>query len=193
MAESSKEPLVRSQPPPAKPASSPAKPQPPQWHVVYTLPRHEKKAARELELQGLEYWLPLHKVRKQWSDRRKWVEEPLFKSYLFVLVTPRNYFDILNTYGIVRYIYHEGKPAILRDADMDILRRLLDSTYELEVTPLQLTPGQQVRVEQGPLMGHTGILIKQNSNQSVRVDFEILQRSVVVTVPLKFICPVDEG
>jgi len=178
MAESSKEPM--------------AKPQPPQWHVVYTLPRHEKKAARELELQGLEYWLPLHKVRKQWSDRRKWVEEPLFKSYLFVLVTPRNYFDILNTYGIVRYIYHEGKPAILRDADMDMLRRLLDSTYELEVTPLQLTPGQQVRVEQGPLMGHTGILIKQNSNQSVRVDFEILQRSVVVTVPLKFIRPLED-
>ncbi|MBM3931167.1 MAG: antitermination protein NusG, partial [Sphingomonadales bacterium] len=78
----------------------------PQWHVVYTLPRHEKKAARELELQGLEHWLPLHKVRKQWSDRRKWVEEPLFRSYLFVLVTPKTYFDILNTYGIVRYLFH---------------------------------------------------------------------------------------
>lgn len=176
----------------AKVLPTTAKTQPAQWHVVYTLPRHEKKAARELELQGMEHWLPLHKVRKQWSDRRKWVEEPLFKSYLFVLVTPRTYFDVLNTYGIARYIYHEGKPAILRETEMDLLRRLLDSTYELEVTPLQLTPGQQVRVEQGPLMGHTGILIKQNSNQSVRVDFEILQRSVVVTVPLKFIRPVED-
>jgi transcription antitermination factor NusG len=160
---------------------------------VYTLPRHEKKAARELELQGLEHWLPLHKVRKQWSDRRKWVEEPLFKSYLFVLVTPKTYFAVLNTYGIVRYIYHEGQPAEVRPDQMKMLRRLLDSTYELEVTDLQLSPGQKIRVEQGPLMGQIGTLVQQNSNQSVRVDLDILQRSVLVTIPLKFIRPLDQG
>ena len=163
------------------------------WFALYTKPRWEKKVNTLLNGKGVECYCPLNRVKRKWTDRIKTIEEPLFKSYLFVLVTPRTYFDFLNTYGIVRYIYHEGKPAILRDAEMDILRRMLDSSYELEVTPLQLTPGQQVRVEQGPLMGHTGILIKQNSNQSVRVDFEILQRSVVVTVPLKFIRPVDEG
>jgi Transcription termination factor nusG len=57
------------------------------WFVLYTKPRWEKKIHQLLDAKEIENYCPLNKVSKKWSDRMKIVEEPLFKSYVFVKVS----------------------------------------------------------------------------------------------------------
>lgn len=97
--------------------------------------------------------------QKKWSDRTKWVEEPLFKSYLFVQIDEKEYFETLNTHGIVRFVSFNGKAAPIRDQDIDLLHKVLDTDYELEVTASDLSTGMQVTIEKGPLTGFKGTLL----------------------------------
>jgi len=83
------------------------------WYAVYTRSRTEKQTQELLLRSGIEVYLPLVKNLKQWSDRKKWVEEPLFRSYLFVHISPAEYYDVLNIPGAVRYITFEGKAVAI--------------------------------------------------------------------------------
>ncbi len=74
------------------------------WYAIYTKSRNEKKLATNLKARGIEVYLPLLKTLKQWSDRKKWVEIPLFRSYLFVHILDKEYLDVLQTDGVVRFI-----------------------------------------------------------------------------------------
>ncbi|MBC8342565.1 MAG: UpxY family transcription antiterminator, partial [Bacteroidetes bacterium] len=69
----------------------------PKWYAAYTKSRNEKKVSERLSEQAVEHYLPLHKILKQWSDRKKWVEEPVFKSYIFIKIGLDDYYDVLNT------------------------------------------------------------------------------------------------
>src|ERR1700749_2351257 len=85
------------------------------WYPVYTHPRTEKKAAAALLAKGIITYLPLQRQLKQWSDRKKWIEEPLIKSYLFVKITEHQQADVLMTKGIARFIYFSNKVATMPD------------------------------------------------------------------------------
>lgn len=155
-----------------------------QWFAVYTRPRFERRAAEMLSRQGIENWLPLQKVKKQWSDRVKWVEEPVFKSYLFVRISERDYFNTLNTYGVVRFVTFGGQAAPIAESQMDFLRRLLDTGYELEAVPMELEIGSQVEIIKGPLAGRQGVLIQRAGDKKFRIDLDFMGYSVFVTVPI---------
>ena len=75
------------------------------WYVVYTKPRWEKKVYSLLEEEGIEAYCPLNKVHKQWSDRMKWVEEPLFKSYVFVRLAEEEMSQVRMVSGVINYVY----------------------------------------------------------------------------------------
>jgi transcriptional antiterminator RfaH len=111
------------------------------WYPVYTHPRAEKKAHLALVSKGIETYLPITRQLKQWSDRKKWVDEPLIKSYLFVHITEHEQAEILMTKGISRFIYFGGKIASMPDRQIDDLRLLMTSALELEVTEENLSPG----------------------------------------------------
>src|SRR4051812_24778364 len=102
------------------------------WYPVYTHPRAEKKAYQALINKGIETYLPLRRQLKQWSDRKKWVEEPFIKSYLFVHIPEHEQADILMTKGIARFIYFGGKIASMPDRQIDDLKLLMASSLELE-------------------------------------------------------------
>ena len=78
------------------------------WYAVYTKPRNEKKLAERLNGKGIEAYLPMRRTLKQWSDRKKMVDEPLISSYVFVNVLQEHYFEVLNTPGAVKYIWFCG-------------------------------------------------------------------------------------
>src|ERR1700712_1703924 len=88
------------------------------WYAVYTKPRWEKKVAGILEENGIEYYCPLNKVVKQWSDRKKVVMEPIFKSYVFVRVPEKEKWDLRKIVGIINFVYWLGKPARIKDDDI---------------------------------------------------------------------------
>jgi transcription antitermination factor NusG len=155
------------------------------WYAAYTKPRYEKKAKHYLDQQEIANWLPMQRLRRQWSDRVKWVEEPVFKYYIFVHISESQYFDTLNTYGIVRFITFERKAVQIPDDQMDFLRRIFDTGYEVESSDLDLKTGDRVEIQTGPMAGRQGTLVSRAGDKKVRVDLEILQQSLFITVPVE--------
>src|SRR5258708_3075596 len=96
------------------------------WYAVYTKPRWEKKVSEQLAKGGIEAYCPLNKVRKKWSDRVKWVEEPLFKSYVFVRVKEAEQTQVRLFNGVVNFVYWLGKPAMVKDKEIEIIRQFLN-------------------------------------------------------------------
>src|ERR1700694_5739955 len=157
------------------------------WYPVYTYARAEKKAFQALTNKGLETYLPLHRQLKQWSDRKKWVEEPFIKSYLFVRIKEHEQAEVLMTKGIARFIYFSGKIASMPDRQIDELKLLMASPYELEITEDDLQPGEKIMIKAGPLKGLTGEIISYRSQKQLALRLENLGYSIIVHVAASFI------
>jgi transcriptional antiterminator RfaH len=157
------------------------------WYPVYTYPRAEKKACQSLVNKGLETYLPLQKQLKQWSDRKKWVEEPLIKSYLFVRIKEYEQSEILMTKGIARFIYFSGKITSMPDRQIDDLKLLMASSFELEITASDLQPGEKIMIKAGTLKGLTGEIISYRSQKQLALRLENLGYSIIVHVPAALI------
>jgi transcriptional antiterminator RfaH len=152
------------------------------WYPVYTHPRAEKKAYTTLINKGIEAYLPLQKRLKQWSDRKKWVEEPLIKSYIFVRIADNAQAEVLMTKGVARFIYFSGSVAAMPDKQIEELKLLLASSLELEVTEENLQPGEKVKIKAGPLKGLTGEMIAYRSQKQLLLRLESLGCSIIVNV-----------
>ncbi len=126
------------------------------WLAVYTRPRWEKKVNQLLIEKGLESYCPLNKVRRKWSDRVKVVEEPLFKSYVFVKVCEEDKAAVRMTNGAINFVYWNGKPAVIREKEITAIRRFLNEYENVEARPVDIKVDQRVRITNGTLMDHEG-------------------------------------
>ena len=136
------------------------------WYAVYTKPRWEKKICAQLEKKGLVYYCPMNKVRRKWSDRYKIIEEPLFKSYVFVQVSEEEKTRVRLTDGVVNFLYWNGKPGVIKDEEIEVIRKFLNEYEQVEARPLSLAAGEKVRVKTGLLMDKEGIVIKVLNNRA---------------------------
>lgn len=126
------------------------------WLAVYTRPRWEKKVNQLLTEKGMECYCPLNKVRRKWSDRIKTVEEPLFKSYVFVRVSDEDKSAVRMTSGAINFVYWNGKPAVIKDKEIIAIKRFLNEYENVEARPAELKLNQRVRITNGTLMDHEG-------------------------------------
>ena len=152
------------------------------WYPVCTNPRAEKKAFQALQNKGIEAYLPLQRQLKQWSDRKKWVEEPFIKSYLFVYVKEQELTEVLMTKGIVRFIYFSNKIASMPDRQINDLKLLMASSVDLEITEEYLQPGEKIKIKAGPLKGLTGEVISYRSQKQLVLRLENMGYSIVAHV-----------
>jgi len=152
------------------------------WYALYTKPRHEKKLTDLLVEKGIEAYAPVRKVLKQWSDRKKWVEEPLIRSYCFVRANPDWYYEALNTYGAVRYVWFNGEPAPIPNRQINTLKALMGSDLEVETITHILKPGSLVKVIAGPLIGTTGELVSIAGSKKVIIRIDHLETVVSVSI-----------
>jgi transcription antitermination factor NusG len=129
------------------------------WYAVYTKPRWEKKVNSLLAEKGFESYCPLNKVRRKWSDRIKLVEEPLFKSYVFVKIDEDNRNDIRMTNGVMNFIYWLGKPAVIKDKEIIAIKNFLGEYENVQIAPISLSPNQRVKIITGPLTDREGKVI----------------------------------
>ena len=157
------------------------------WYPVYTQPRAEKKAYSALIDKGIEAYLPLHRRLKQWSDRKKWVEEPLIKSYLFVRIADNAQTEVLMTKGIARFIYFSGRITAMPDRQINELKLLMASSLDIEVTEEDLQPGEKIKIKAGPLKGITGEIIAYRSQKQLLLRLENLGCSIIVNVAASLI------
>ena len=153
------------------------------WYPVYTNPRAEKKAYQALLDKGIETYLPLRRLLRQWSDRKKWVEEPLIPSYLFVFVREQELKDVLMTKGIARFIYFSGKIAAMPERQINELKLLMASPFELQITSENLFPGETVLIKAGPLKGLKGEVIAYRSQKLLALRLGEIGFSIVVHIP----------
>ena len=141
------------------------------WHAIYTRPRWEKKVNSLLEAKGIESYCPLNKVRRKWSDRIKTIEEPLFKSYVFVKIDEEARTNVRMTDGVINFVYWNGKPALIKEREIQTIKRFLDEHENVELVKIELKEDQRVRVTAGPLMDQEGkILEVKNKQVKVAID-----------------------
>ena len=161
------------------PASLPATPC---WHAVYTRSRFEKRLMELLIARGIEAYVPIRRVVHQWSDRKRTVEEPIIRSYCFVRVTECEYQTVLNTPGAVRYVWFSGRPAVIPDRQIDILRVITGADIEAECLPDTFQKGTRVTVKAGPLYGLTGELVNISNKKKVIVRIDHLNQVLTLTI-----------
>ncbi|HEY0895600.1 MAG TPA: UpxY family transcription antiterminator [Sphingobacteriaceae bacterium] len=159
------------------------------WYPVYTNPRAEKKAHQQLLQKGIESYLPLTRTLKQWSDRKKWVEEPLISSYIFVHITARELEQVLMTPGICRFIYFSGKIASMPESQITNLKLLLATDSQLEISARHFQKGEQVLIKAGPLQGLQGELVEFQSSKRLLLRIDHIGQSVLIQVSKAFIEP----
>jgi transcriptional antiterminator RfaH len=157
------------------------------WYPVYTRARNEKKVADLLERDGIECYLPLKKVLRQWSDRKKWVQMPLFSSYIFVHIEMTAYYSVLNTPGVARFIFFEGKAVTIPDKQVETIRILLEGELDVEAVDEQISRGDKVLIDYGAMKGIEGELVEFQGRKRVVIRIDEIAKNLVVTLPLSHV------
>jgi transcription antitermination factor NusG len=151
------------------------------WYTVYTKPRWEKKVYGLFLERNIEAYCPLNRVRKKWSDRVKWVEEPLFKSYVFVKVSDEERSLVRLVNGVVNFVYWLGKPAVVKDKEIETIRKFLGEYTDVRVEPLDLRKDSKITIRRGVFMDKEAKVVKVLNNK-VQVVIESLGYSLIAVI-----------
>jgi transcriptional antiterminator RfaH len=159
----------------------------PKWYVAYTRSRNERKVEWQLNNINIAAYVPVRKYLKQWSDRKKLVEEPLFKSYVFVHVTPLEYNRAITIPGFVRFVHHCGKPAQITDKEIEVIRVAVVKYTDIEIIEKKWVIGNRAIVVKGALKGHFGVIVQFRGKHRVAFAIESLGLALLVDIPLNYL------
>jgi transcription antitermination factor NusG len=152
-----------------------------QWYAVCTRSNHEKCAAAQLDLRSIEHFLPLYETVRNWKDRRKRVEFPLFPGYIFVRIALQERMRVLLTPGIVRLVGFDNRPAALPIEEIEALRSVLVHGVHSEPHPY-LSVGRRVRITRGALAGMEGVLIRKKGRVRLVLSIDLIRQSAMIEV-----------
>lgn len=151
------------------------------WLAIHTRSRHEHVLNRELAKRGIESFLPLRKVTRQWSDRRMVIEEPLFRGYLFVQIAMEDRLRALSCPGAIRFVGTSGSPWEVGKNEIEALHRFIGQGLKVDPFPY-LREGQRVYIRSGPLKGIEGFIIRKQRHCRLVISVEMMMQSVSVEV-----------
>jgi len=154
------------------------------WYVFYTYPKFEKKVHEYLQQENYESFLPLHWVIRQWSDRRKRLQVPLFPNYIFVKIEQQRICEVLNIPKIINCVTFNRMPSFLKQKEVDNIRQVVENGYSFEIC-YNLKVGDSVVITEGALSGMEGILLEERGGRRFALRIESLQQSVLINVPLE--------
>lgn len=140
------------------------------WYVIYTKPNYEKKVSLLLTKKRIENFCPLNTIKNKSLRRNKFLQEPLFKSYVFVNVFDNELHLLKETDGVISLLYWMGKPAIIREEEIETIREFTNDHYNIELERTQVNINDMVRVIAGPSYSIEGkILALKNRNLKVNL------------------------
>lgn len=159
------------------------------WYVVKTKPLAEKKVAERFQLIGLESFLPLQTIWKQWSDRKKKIMSPLIPSTIFIRCSESMLKHIFSIQGTNGLLYYLGKPAIVRDFEVENLKIILRELEGLKVQSVEnsIQVGENVVVTRGPFKGLIASSISLNGKHRVQINIESIGTNVLLNIPKSFV------
>jgi len=151
------------------------------WHVVVTRSRFEKKSNTILMQNGFDTYLPLTREFVQWSDRKKWVEKPLFPGYLFVKFNSKERYNVLCVNGIAKIVHFENQDCVIDEKLIDSIRELLKNQSKPQlIEELNIEIGEEVIIKQGPFKGMAGKLAQLNGKTKVLVTIEAIGQGILL-------------
>lgn len=147
-----------------------------QWYAIYTKSNAEKKLFNNLKDKGIECFLPTRKVKRNWIDSRKWDEEPLFRCYLFVRVSYREFFTALNTPGVVCFISSGGKAQAIPEIQINNIKTFLSQNdHEVSISYEQIAKGRFMEISNGSLAGVHGEIVTINGQTKLLTRLDSLK------------------
>ena len=161
------------------------------WYALYTKPRWEKKIHASLIRKNIESWCPVKRIENQWTDRKKKIDEPIFKSYIFVRIDIKNRTPVLMTDGVLNFVHYLGKPAVIRDEEVQIIKQYLsEKDAILTLQSIQaFEETTKVLVTYGVFMDKVGTVIKKEKKK-IYVKLESLGQVMVVEFPINYLEPI---
>jgi transcription antitermination factor NusG len=156
------------------------------WYALYTRPRWEKKVSGLLVKKQVETYCPLNRVLRQWSDRKKEIYEPLFSSYVFVRIAEQEHLGIRQTEGVLNFVHWLGKPAVIKDAEIDAIKTFLADYTHIALEKIRVDVNDKVRITDGALVDSEGKVLEVKS-KSVKVFLPSLGYAMTVEVAKKHV------
>jgi len=157
------------------------------WYVIYTKSRAEKKTRDTLQESGYEVYLPLVKTMRQWSDRKKKVEIPLFPGYLFIKTDTENFWKIRTIDGVVNFVRFGENIAKVREQDIMNIRILLQESENLSVTNSVFRQGEEIEITAGKFKGYKGLVEFAKGKNNLIVSLLEIGMSVKLEIPAHFV------
>jgi transcriptional antiterminator RfaH len=151
------------------------------WYLIYTFPRHEKRVIQQLQENDVESFFPTYKTVRQWHDRKRIIESPLFPSYVFVKL--RNIEDFYygqHISGVANYVRFGKQLARMDQKTIDQISLVARHGEGLWVSEEQFRPGQQVVITKGPLCGLSCEVVHANETRKILVRVDLLQRNILI-------------
>ena len=154
----------------------------PKWYAVYTYPNAEKKVQGKVKDMGVESFLPLRTVVRQWSDRKKKIEVPLFPGYVFVKTSLAHRFGLLTIKELVRFISFENQPMPIPDREIETVRKVVSRNVEVAQEPFHGQVGEKVQIKEGQFAGAVGVLVNRKGKNRLIIQLEALQQAISIEV-----------
>lgn len=152
------------------------------WHVVYTMPKSEQKVASAIAEMGIEHYLPLQKVIRQWSDRKKKLLVPLFPNYVFVRVSADKRSYLYSIRELVRFVSIEKRPVVVREKEITAIKRVLNEEVEIFAEEY-FQAGMNIRIKQGQFAGLEGVVVKKSNYSRLIIKIDGLMKAFSINVP----------
>ncbi|MEX6689924.1 UpxY family transcription antiterminator [Danxiaibacter flavus] len=160
----------------------------PSWYVIYTRPRHEKKLASELTEMTITSFLPTIKSLRTWNDRKKFVDSPLFPSYIFVyLKTAQEYFTCLGHDSVLFFIKQGKDICQVPQSIIDDIKLIVANGKNIEVCEDKLSPGKRLIITEGPFTGFSCEIIEYKGRQRIWVRIDLLKRNILLDLPIDYL------
>ena len=150
------------------------------WIAIYTRSRHECTVARQLQKMGFEVYVPMRREPHQWSDRKRFVNVPLIPSYVFTKIPLNLYYCIYDAYGIVRIIMFNGRIAIIKEEEIELLRMVENCREAVVITDKNFRKGDEVEIVKGKFTGESGKILSERNNGKVGILIEEIGIKIII-------------
>ncbi len=157
------------------------------WFVIKTKSRFEKKLNAIYEEFGIKTFLPLTKEIRQWSDRKKWVEEPAIRGYIFVHTSEDRLVDLLQPEGAVHILRYNKVAATVSEEEIELIRKIVNNKYRFEVTNDIFEEGDRVLVVMGGFKGYEGVWVSNKAKQYIVVQLDKANMGFKVDIPAAYV------
>ena len=152
------------------------------WYAAYTRSRAEKKVAQELGYLGIEHYLPLVTTIRQWSDRKKKIQVPLIRSYIFVRITKKQFMPVFQVMGVIRIVHFDGMPVPIPDWQIENLKIIMGARVAVQSERISLEKGQEVCITMGAMRGLRGTIIHIKGRRKLAISITALDYNLTIDI-----------